>query len=304
MKIWFHPYQLIPQERKLKPRKGVLLKVEWTAGHYGYSDLHPWTEFGEPQLDDHLAGLARLQFSNLVENSLEFNYRDFELRRLKRSAFTGLILPRAHRLVFDVESLTQNQLMEWADEGFTHIKVKLGRNLGPETERLIEFACSTPILWRVDFNGRVPEANFLDWWSGLDPAVKARIDFVEDPVADRQLAIDGPWANDWKTQMRARIRIIKPARETDDDLGGFDRVVFTHSLDHAFGQACSLWRAALFYGRHPRRMEVCGLGATNFFEPTEFCRKWSSPGPRLAAPEGYGFGFGELLGDMPWERLV
>ena len=304
MKIWLHRYELKPREAKVKPRAGALVKIEWTHGQVGYSDLHPWPEFGEPELEDHIRSLHKLEFTPLAETSVEFNYIDREFRLLKRNAFLGLILPRSHRLVFDMETLDEAQLRAWHTEGFSHIKVKMGRNLKAETGTLVQLAYATPLTWRLDFNGRISTAEFLNWWRELDSSVKSRIDFIEDPGDVKDLAIEGPWANDWKIQPRAKVRILKPAREGDEDLGRYSRIVFTHSMDHMLGQAASLWMAGRFYTRHPRHLEVCGLAATDFFQPDDFSRQWSCTGPRMKPTTGTGFGFDELLSALPWERLL
>ncbi len=303
MKIWTHRYRLEPREPKNKAREGALVKCEWFAGQMGYSDLHPWPEFGEPELAVHLRSLKELQFTPLADASMEFNYQDREYRLKKRSAFLGLILPRSHRLVFDIEQLTPEKLGLWKEQGFSHIKVKMGRNLKAETDILVGMIYSTKLMWRVDFNGRVPIQDFTQWWAGLDAAVKTRIDFIEDPVGSGELKVAGPWANDWTKQARAQVRIVKPARERSEDVAKFDRVIFTHGLDHPLGQATSLWAAAKFYSQHPRKMEVCGLAATDFFLPNAFSQVWNCEGPRMKPAEGTGFGFDEQLAAVAWEPL-
>jgi O-succinylbenzoate synthase len=304
MKIWIHRYRLEPIEPKNKAREGALIKTEWVTGQVGYSDLHPWPEFGEAELKDHLEALAALRFTPLVESAMEFNYLDREYRLRKRNAFLGLILPRSHRLVFDIETLQPAQLRQWSEQGFTHVKVKLGRNLKAESEILINMICSTTLEWRLDFNGRISAAEFADWWVRLDPAVKSRIDFVEDPCGEGVLKIAGPWADDWKKQPRAQIRIVKPARETNDEIAQYDRVIFTHSLDHPLGQAMALWTAARFYSEHPRKMEVCGVAGNEFFARDEFSRAWFCEGPRMKPTIGTGFGFDEILAGLEWEPLL
>jgi O-succinylbenzoate synthase len=304
MKIWVHRYELRPRHFGQPSRSGALIKTEWVAGQIGYSDLHPWPEFGEPELAEHIRSLQALQFTPLVETSMEFNYQDREYRLLKRNAFLGLILPRSHRLLFDIEGLRPEQLKTLADQGFTHIKVKMGRDLKAETESLINLVCSASLLWRLDFNGRLSAAEFSAWWTGLDDAVKERVDFVEDPIAGGELKLAGPWANDWKLIDRAQIRIVKPARERSEDLAQYDRVIFTHGLDHPLGQATSLWSAARFYAQHPRKMEVCGIAASDMFLENEFSKRWNCPGPRMKPTEGTGFGFDDLLLGLEWERLL
>lgn len=306
MKIWIHRYELKPRENKIKARQGALIKTEWAIGQVGYSDLHPWPEFGEPPLEHHLESLRSLNFSPLVDRSMEFNYQDREFRIVKRNAFLGLIIPRSHRLVFDFDMLEDEHLQKWFKDGFTHVKVKMGRDLLSETQKFINLAHSTPMLWRVDFNGRVSESEFTQWWDELDPSIKPRIDFVEDPLKSGELKSDGPWANDWMAQERARIRIVKPAREhvVPVDLNLYERVVFTHSLDHIFGQACSAWAAAKYYMRFPKRLETCGLANSDFFAPDAFTQEWNCEGPRMKPTPGTGFGFDKLLASLQWDRLL
>lgn len=304
MKIWVSPYQLRPRRVGARARLGALVKVEWAMHQIGYSDLHPWPEFGEPELADHIESLAKIEFTKLAEMSLEYNYIDREYRLGKRNAFLGLILPRSHLLVTDLANLEARQLGEWQAAGFTHIKVKLGQDLARETEQLTQLACATTLAWRLDFNGRLSERDFTSWWTGLDEAVRKRIDFVEDPIAEGQLKLQGPWANDWYKQKLARVKVVKPAREIAEELVSFDRVVFTHGLDHPLGQACAAWSAARYYAQHPKQMDVCGLAASDQYEPITYEAAWRCEGPRMKPTTGYGFGFDDLLAAEPWERLV
>ncbi len=143
MKIWIHRYELLPVDRRFNARAGALVKVEWALNQIGFSDLHPWPEFGEPALEEHIESLRQIKFTTLAENSMQFNYMDRELRLSKRNAFTGLILPRAHRLVTDIATLNAQVLNEWHRAGYSHIKVKMGHDLVNETEALIGLAFST-----------------------------------------------------------------------------------------------------------------------------------------------------------------
>src|SRR5262245_36435950 len=137
MKVWVHGYQLTPKVPAGTPRKGALLKVEWALGQIGYSDLHPWPEFGEAPLDAHLEQLSSMKFSRLAEVSLEFNYIDREFRLMKRNAFLGLIIPRSHKLVVDIGAVRGQDLNHWEKEGYSHVKVKMGRDLVAETAALL-----------------------------------------------------------------------------------------------------------------------------------------------------------------------
>ena len=280
MKVWLHPYQL--------PRLGALIKVEWDRHRIGYSDLHPFPEFGEPPLEAHIEALASLEFTELVERSLDLNHADAEYRRMNRSAFLGLALPRAHRLVTDIRAINSDDLEEWRALGFTHIKVKMGRRLGVETPKLEDLCAQSNFMWRLDFNACLVADQFTDWWRGLAKHVKTRLDFIEDPAMDDLEGLSGPWADDWVEQDGAEVVICKPARDAPEQEDINKRIIFTHSLDHPLGQAAALWTAARFYRYYPDRAEVCGLGmGTAMLKP----------------PTGIGFGYGEMLAELPWERV-
>lgn len=304
MKIWIHRYQLTPKISGLKPREGALVKAEWAIGQTGYSDLHPWPEFGEPALDKHVESFVSMNLTPLAENSLEFNYIDREYRLNKKNAFSGLIIPRSHKLIMDVHELDPSRLQEIQKAGFTHIKVKMGAELRGETEQLTQLAFATNLLWRIDFNGRLKENELTEWWNSLDASVKSRIDLIEDPLNDGVVKEQGPWANDWRIQKAASIRIIKPAREDMEELAIYSRVIFTHGMDHIFGQACAAWAAARYYASHPKKLDVCGLSNPGIYEPDEFSKAWFCDGPRLKPTVGMGFGFDQQLESLPWQKVL
>lgn len=284
MKLWIHRYVL-------NAHSGSLVRAQWANGTVGYSDLHPWPEFGEENLDSHLQSIRTGQCTSLVRNSLRFNQIDGGLRAQGKSAFEGLVLPRAHRLVRDVRTLNPMLLVEWQKEGFTHLKVKMGDALADETVILTRLAKASSFKWRIDFNGKLSAGVFSEWWGILDPALKMKIDFVEDPTSGEQLSISGPWANDWYKQKSARIGIVKPARESVDDIPLYDRLIFTHSLDHPIAQACAVWTAAQYFAGHPSKIEVCGLSG-------------AVEGPQMTAIPGTGFGYDQMLRDMEWEQIL
>lgn len=304
MKIWVCMYDLNPVDPRFKPRAGALIKAEWALEQIGYSDLHPWPEFGDAALPEHLLSLRAVQPTPLAKRSLDFNYIDREFRLRKKNAFAGLILPRSHRLVTDIRTLDSRVLNEWHKAGFTHLKVKMGHDLAAETEILLQLVYVSPLFWRIDLNGKLSAAHFGSWWESLGADVHARIDLVEDPTAADPVTVEGPWANDWYAQARAKIRIVKPAREEATELSRYDRFIFTHAMDHTLGQACAAWSAARFYSDHPKKMDICGLAAPELYAPDAFANEWLCAGPRLKPTTGTGFGFDEILNGLKWERLV
>ncbi|MGE4132123.1 MAG: hypothetical protein AB7F86_10835 [Bdellovibrionales bacterium] len=305
MKIWVHGYELNPVQHspQKSPRQGALLKVEWALGQVGYSDLHPWPEFGEESLDRHLEALAEMRLSRLIEISLEFNYIDREFRLLRRNAFLGMIIPRSHFLIPNILEVSEDDLRQVYAKGYTHIKVKMGRDWPHEVVKLQQMLRVSNFRWRLDFNGQVSQENLAAWWSDLKADLKVKIDFIEDPVADGHPRIQGPWASDWIQTDGAQIRVMKPAREGVEEAVTTGRVIFTNSLEHTFGQACAAWAAAHYYMQHPKKTEICGLSTENIYERDEFSRAWSSVGPRMRPTPGLGFGFDDLLESCKWERI-
>lgn len=306
MKLWAHRYQLVPSLKNLGPREGALLKVDWGGGRVGYSDLHPWSEFGEASLEAQLIALSEKKLNRLIETSLEFSYIDGEYRRRNRNAFLGLALPLSHKLVLNLMETTSEQVRAWEVDGFTHVKLKMGKDLLQETAQLFALSEGSQVRWRIDFNARLSAAEAEAWWRSLDSELQARVDFIEDPSGDGGALGNGPWADDWLESFASRVRVIKPARESSegDFWQDYDRVVFTHSLDHPLAQAAALWSAARFYRKHPALADVCGLADPGNYQPNDFSRAWSCAGPRLKPTEGVGFGFDQLLGSLRWERVL
>jgi len=303
MKIWGHPYLLKPRHSDQIPRRGALLKVQWQSHLVGYSDLHPWPEFGEAPLDSHLESFSNGDPTPLAEISLEYSYLDAQFRRRRRNAFLGLVLPKSHLLVHDADRLPDGAKEKWSAEGYSHLKIKLGARLKDETKALEKLARSQVFKLRLDFNGKLTVEEFTAWWSSLSSEVRQAIDFVEDPIAEGDLKIAGPWADDWYRLRGATVRIIKPAREELEEIGSYRRVVFTHSLDHPLGLATAVWSAAQYYKHHPEKTEVCGLSAPNAYELNAFSKVWSCEGPRMKPTPGTGFGFDDLLESIRWERI-
>ncbi len=306
MKIWVHRYQLVSKPPGALAREGALLKVEWMPGEIGYSDLHPWPEFGEPPLHEHILSLSNKKFTPLVQIALEFNSIDRVYRGLKRSAFWGLGLPRSHKLVTEMRFVESAQLVDWQKAGFTHIKVKMGKDLIGETDLLRQWSMHYPDwFWRIDINARLTVSEFTSWWKSLDDRIKTKIDFIEDPVTNgERIPFSGPWAQDWTTCPGAQVRVFKPAHESISLERGFKRVIFTHSLDHPLGQSAAAWSAAKFYAKNPSMKEVCGLAAAEGYITDAFSQAWFCAGPRMQPPPGNGFGFDEHLEALTWEPLT
>ncbi len=302
MKTWVHRYEL--ETKQNLRRMGALLKIEWASARFGFSDVHPWPEFGDQPLELQLERLTQDALTPLLEVSLNFNRMDCEYRRLNRSAFLGLPLPTSHKLIVDLLTTTEADLHAWQAQGFTHLKVKLGQSLQLESGRLQQLMRASNFIWRLDMNGRLKATEFITWWCEFPKDLRVKIDFVEDPVGDSELPLDGPWADDWRRLSNSVVEVIKPARQLHVPILQNKRVVFTNSFEHSLGQACAIWTAAQHYRSQPHTQEVCGLGAPEHYKQNKFTQEWSCSGPILRPPPGAGFGFDSGLKELLWERLV
>ncbi len=294
MKIYSHRYEHEPL-----PGKRIwaaLLRVVFGPWNEGFADLHPWTEFGEAPIERQLEGIVAGRPSRLAAKSLYFAEVDARARRGSRNLLAGLDLPLSHALV---NLSSANSIEEKIAGGFHCLKAKAGANLANETKMLLRYP---QVRWRLDFSAKLTESDFMAWWMQIEPALKSKIDAIEDPARElstinRAMPVYADWVEGhWIG------KVFKPARDFSflmQKERRFQRVMFTHSLDHPVAQAAAVWEAAKFYRRYPRLRQVCG------FSPLpEFQNLWKRTGPRVCPPQGYGFGFDDCLHSVRWERVL
>ena len=270
-------------------RHGALLR----AGN-GYADVHPWPELGDAPLDDQLELLARGRTTALTARSLDFAAIDAGFREAGRSAFDGLQIPASH---FPAGAGN-------VPPGFDTVKIKCGPGFDPDGLR--RFA---GLRLRLDFNATLTSGEFMRLAVRLPVET---IDFVEDPspydpdawASIRQttgirLALDRGSAGS-----AVDVLVVKPAVQNIEDVIGHasgEELVVTSYMDHAFGQMCAAWVAA----RHASRLSArCGLFTHVLFERDAFFERVESDGQNLLPPGGTGFGFDDLLQNLPWVPLT
>ena len=132
----YFQYSLQPREQNSlnavassRPRSGALLKVEFSENVFGYSDLFPWPEFGDSELDQQIEFLKRGKQTPLIERSLQMAQIDSQLRAAGQSAFDGANL-KNHFLVRDLAKI---DFVDLQAKGFTSLKIKLN----PEFEKQV-----------------------------------------------------------------------------------------------------------------------------------------------------------------------
>jgi o-succinylbenzoate synthase len=254
------------------PRHGALIRVDG-----GFADIHPWPELGDLPLDEQLAMLARGETTPLTRASLEFASIDALARREGRSLFDGLTIPLSHWPGPD------------PPDGFDTVKLK-GNDRIPDHVRL-----------RIDFNARLTAAEFVRIAETLP---RERIDFIEEPCpydastwldlrarTGLRLALDRMVAKEG-----VDVLVIKPAIQPIPNTDA--EVVVTSYMDHPIGQLCAAYAAAT-----AGITTTCGLITHVLYESDPFIERMQIDGTRLVPPGGTGWGFDDLLENLPWRTL-
>jgi len=322
LNIWQHRYELRPGADPLRaaaaPRRGTLVKIEFENSGCGYTDLHPWEEFGHAPLEEHISTLPTDRPTSLAALALRHARTDAAARRAGVSLFEGLPTIGSHALFTDWAGATREAFEQCLRDGYSTMKLKVGRDPDREAATLNKLA-DLPFRWRLDANALFTRESLGAWLAQLDPRLRARIEFLEDPCpydqSDWMVILTHekiPLALDWQLPATpppwpgAHIVVIKPAVQDAFSLAlaaaqtGLD-VVVTHSMDHPIGRAVALWTAMRLRQRHGQLVRDGGLHGGGLYTPDSFTE---ARGPDLQIPRGTGFGFNDLLDRLTWEKVV
>lgn len=290
---------------------GVLIKVG-----SGYGCIHPWPELGDPPLEKCLADLAGARRWPIVRRALRCAEYDAAARGRDESLFEEMEVPMSHATLpsTDIEFA-----MQAVEAGFTHLKLKCGRNAAKEQACIKAVVETHPaIRWRLDFNETLEPPGLIEWLGGLSEAAGRSIDFLEDPcpyseTAWKKLFRDTriPLAVDREAAPNsgsAQCCIIKPAIDepwllAETALGHGQRLVVTSYMDHPFGQTFAAWEAARLGLQFPGQPGICGLRTDILFQPDAFSEALGDWSPTFRPPRGTGLGFDDQLDELPWTRL-
>lgn len=278
-------------------REGALLRFEFADGLVGYADCHPWQSFGDEPLNKQLTLLQNNQLTLLTQRSLYFARLDAEARHQNVNLFRHLKIPQSHFLILDLKNCHLESPLK---QGYTCFKVKLGKDLNYEIEKLKDAFLEVNRV-RLDFNMALNQIEFERFLEKISSHLD-KVDFIEDPFpfqhdSWKQLQASYPinLASDLNCMEAlghhesARVLIIKPAIQTVPVVSEKQRIVITSYLDHPFGQLCAAYCAAQTQG------EICGLQSHLVYEPTSFSERLGNQGPFMLPPSGTGFGFDDLL---------
>jgi O-succinylbenzoate synthase len=290
---------------------GVLIKV----GH-GYGCIHPWPELGDPPLEKCLADLAGARRWPIVRRALRCAQYDAVAREREESLFEEMEVPPSHATLSTADPALAEQAI---DAGFTHLKLKCGRDANKERACIESTAAEHPtVRWRLDFNETLEPADVVDWLGGLSDAARRTLDFLEDPCPYS----DSAWAKLFREtriplavdreaapgSAAAQVCVIKPAIDepwllAESALGHGQRLVVTSYMDHPIGQAFAAWEAARLGLEFPGQPGICGLRTDVCFQPDAFTELLGAWSPAFTPPPGTGLGFDDLLDALPWTRL-
>ena len=312
----YTPYTLFPigamsARAAAQPREGVLLRGD----NGGYACLQPWTELGDSPLEYELDALRDGNPLRLGQRALKCIEIDGEARSKGVNLFDGLRVPRSHATL--TVSTTPSQVYNLHQRGFRVGKLKVIPKLSSTVERLVNLASMVPEWkWRVDFNCTLSPEDALKFWDMLPPAMRERIDFIEDPCyydvevwqnlqdAGIPLGYDMPVQNESIIPQRTSkpmMRIVKPARHHST----IGLPVFTTYMDHPLGQCWAAYNAAVFYNDTPaEEIPLCGLVSHHVYRANPFSEELGmNVTPEFHAPAGTGLGFDKLLAALPWKTL-
>jgi o-succinylbenzoate synthase len=303
-------------------RKGALLKCEWPNQQIGFADCHPWAEYGDADIDLQIRSLARGHVSGLLEQTIWLARKDAMMRVEQRNGFEGGEKVKNHFLVQNINKLDDRSLDEIKSNGFSTLKIKVGRDHEQEVEQLIRILKLSPFKVRLDFNSSGDFSVLERFMYRIEPGLRARIEFVEDPFPyDEEswsdankivpLAADFECENiDWKKMKKPpfQVLIVKPARmDVDKALNRCStfglKAVVTSSMDHSLGVAHSAVVAMEIKRAHPNLLLECGCLSLRSYRPDEFSNKIVVQGPYIVRTSGYGVGFDELLKQASWVPL-
>ncbi len=334
MKIWTSSYTLTPRlaslggHAKTRERQGVLIKVEYDDSSIGYADIHPWTELGDEPLGIQLQKLENFETTPLTQRSLELATLDAEARKTGVSLFQGLKVPESHFLVTDLKTGFAKELQRAVDEGFSTLKIKVGRSVAAlnEDRAVLEASATTLQNFRLrfDFNSQRNHVEVQAWIESLSPALHEAIEFIEDPTpwnignwltlhentrvnlaldhASEEIFTNEASQGDPVSQLLSSV-VIKPAVQDPSEIQNFAlKYVVTSYLDHPVGQMGAALEAGFLAER--AKVATCGLLSHTSYEPNTYSESFPSRGPLLTPRTGEaGIGFGELLEKENWQAL-
>ncbi len=306
-----YPVGALSARAAAQARQGILLRSD----DGGYACIQPWTELGDAPLEYEMDALREGSPLRLGKAALRCMSIDAKARAEKRNLFDGLRVPKSHATL--TVSSTPGQVYNLHQSGFRMGKLKVLPKLEATVERLIKLAAIVPSWkWRIDFSCTLTVEDTLKFWDMLPPALKSRIDFIEDPCyyevtawqalqdAGIPLGYDMPLLHDTDRHQcttKPMMRLVKPALHKSTT----GEPVFTSYLDHPLGQCWAAYCAAKYYTPMAEEdVPLCGLITQHVYQANEFSKELGlNISPTFTPPSGTGLGFDKLLPGLAWKTL-
>ncbi|WP_068466475.1 hypothetical protein [Candidatus Protochlamydia phocaeensis] len=315
MKIDYSLYELYAsgslQSRSSQTcRSGALVRVYFDKNKIGYADCHPWPELGDLPLEAQLEALKKGGATPLTHCTLALARLDAEAREKKEPLVRAAHIPLSHYLLTNITAASKEMVSEIKLQGYTHVKIKVGRDPKQEAGQLVRLFEGTSLALRLDFNECLTEASFRSFLS-LISSLKTAMDFIEDPfpfqnkpweaiqmegwtlACDRQVqsAVNRPEA--------AKVLIFKPAVQPEQEWRkkGNQRKIVTSYLGHPLDQVAAAYAASQV---DPERKERHGLLSHRVYLPNSFSQHFSWKGPVFELPEA----FETELAKLTWKELL
>lgn len=329
MTIWYSTYQLFPRgtinsKSKAKFRKGALLRVRYSEGQVGYADICPFSEMGDAPLELELRALSQGKPKKIGARALHFAEMDAFAREQKRSLYSLSNKIKNHYLISDLGRFDGSKLKNIEAEGYSEIKIKMGRDLITETallEKMVQ-SLSTQFKLRLDFNASLSRDRFTQWFESQQSWLRPWIQFIEDPfvyTAKDWLEVSEKWnlvfaldqaADPLKQGAEgAQVIVIKPAIQDEKKIiAAFQpqgkKFVFTNYMDFPVGQMFALVSAQRACPQIQDQLLTCGLQNHDIYDGFTFQSAIRTDGPYILPPDGHGIGFDDLLSNLTWTELI
>ncbi len=318
MKIAYTLYELeashsLSAKSNALKRVGALLRVDFGLGFIGYADCHAWPELGDLTLKEQLFNLSQGKLTALTRCALDFAHLDAKARFQCRNIFEYQSLPSSHFFIPCILDCDPQCIQQVMKRGYTHVKLKMGRDIDREIERLFYFFAHTSLKIRLDFNELLTFKTFQYFLKNIQK-LKDQIDFLEDPFPFNfyewnAIQKDG-WSLACDRQARkasqypeaAHTLIVKPAVQPCEDWQKWvdQKRIVTSYLGHPLGQLAAAYVASQI---DPCCSLVHGLLSHLVYRSNSFSRQLNWDGPAFALPRGEGFGFEQEFDQLDWTPL-
>ncbi len=327
MKISYYQYQLDPVVElnavtNQKPRRGILIQVEWPGAVIGYADLHPWPEFGDGPLDEQLSDLRKGKISFQLEQSIWLAKRDALARKADVSLWELAPRLKNNFLITDVSKATDDVLDRAKQGGFSTIKMKAGRDFDQDMEFATKVLKSANFMLRIDFNCLAQWQYYEKYMSSLEKSLRARIDYVEDPFpyefeiykearAFSRVAVDRDFSKinfDERNAPPVDQLILKPAHQDVDKFMVQAKkwmipVTVTSYMDHPVGMVHAALVAADLKKKHDTLIGTIGCMHHHLYHKDIFQTAMTIAGPYIQRVGGKGIGFDFFFHQITWSQV-